>query len=70
MGDTIGIAPIPTLLMLYLGFRFGGIFGMIVALPLGIIVINLYQGGVFDTTKQSVAILVEGINRFRKIEKE
>jgi hypothetical protein len=56
--------------MLYLGFRFAGIFGMIVALPLGIIVINLYQGGVFDTTKRSVAILIEGINRFRRIEGE
>jgi sporulation integral membrane protein YtvI len=70
MGDTIGVAPIPTLVMLYLGFRFAGIFGMIVALPLGIIVINLYQGGVFDTTKRSVAILIEGINKFRKIEGE
>jgi sporulation integral membrane protein YtvI len=70
MGDTIGVAPIPTLILLYLGVRFAGIFGMIVALPLGIIVMNLYQGGVFDTTKRSVAILVEGINKFRRIEGE
>lgn len=67
MGDTIGVPPIPTLFLLYLGFRLGGIFGMIVALPLGIILINLYQAGVFESTKRSLRIIIGGINRFRKI---
>ncbi|MCL2718070.1 MAG: sporulation integral membrane protein YtvI [Lachnospiraceae bacterium] len=67
MGDTIGVPPIPTLFLLYLGFRLAGIFGMIIALPVGIIIINLYQAGVFESTKRSLRIIIGGLNRFRKI---
>ncbi|MCL2253104.1 MAG: sporulation integral membrane protein YtvI [Lachnospiraceae bacterium] len=67
MGDTIGVPPIPTLFLLYLGFRLAGLFGMIIALPVGIIVINLYQAGVFEGTKRSLRIIIGGINRFRKL---
>lgn len=67
MGDIIGVPPIPTLFLLYLGFRLAGIFGMIIALPVGIIVLNLYQAGVFERTKRSLRIIIGGLNRFRKI---
>jgi sporulation integral membrane protein YtvI len=67
MGDTIGVPPVPTLFLLYVGFRFGGIFGMIVALPIAIVLMNLYQAGVFETTKKSVSILIGGLNRFRRL---
>ncbi|MCL2051302.1 MAG: sporulation integral membrane protein YtvI [Lachnospiraceae bacterium] len=67
MGDTIGVPPIPTLFLLYVGFRLAGIFGMIIALPIGIIIINLYQAGVFESTKRSLRIIVGGLNRFRKL---
>ena len=39
-------------------------------MPIGIIVVNLYEEGVFDTTKQSIEILAAGFNRFRKIRPE
>jgi sporulation integral membrane protein YtvI len=67
MGDIIGVPPIPTLFLLYLGFRLAGIFGMIIALPVGIIILNLYQAGVFERTKRSLRIIIGGLNRFRKI---
>lgn len=70
VGDSIGIAPIPTLFLLYIGYKFGGVIGMILALPIGIIIFNLSEEGVFDTTKESIKILVAGFNRFRRLHDE
>lgn len=67
VGDSIGVAPIPTLFLLYIGYMLGGVLGMIVAVPLGLIIWTLYKEGAFDTTKNSVRILVSGMNHFRKL---
>lgn len=67
VGDSIGMDAIPTLFLLYIGYKMAGVVGMILAVPVGIIVINLYEEGVFDTTRQSIQILLAGFNRFRKI---
>ena len=47
-----------------------GVLGMILAVPIGIILVNLYEEGAFDTTRQSLRILVAGFNHFRKIRPE
>lgn len=70
VGDSMGMDAIPTLFLLYIGYRAAGVLGMILAVPIGIIVLNLYEEGVFDTTKQSLRILVAGFNHFRKIRPE
>ncbi|MDE6699752.1 MAG: sporulation integral membrane protein YtvI [Acetatifactor sp.] len=70
VGDSIGVAPIPTLFLLYIGYRLGGVIGMIVAVPIGLIVYTMYKEGAFDTTRNSILILVNGLNRFRRLEKE
>lgn len=70
MGDSIGVAPIPTLFLLYIGYQAAGVAGLIFALPISIIVINLNEEGVFDTTKESFRILVAGFNRFRRLHDE
>lgn len=70
VGDSIGMEAIPTLFLLYIGYKAAGVVGMILAVPIGIILVNLYEEGVFDTTKQSIQILVAGFNRFRKIRPE
>lgn len=67
VGDSIGVDAIPTLFLLYIGYQVAGMIGMILAVPIGIILVNLYEEGVFDTTRQSMQILVAGFNRFRKI---
>ncbi len=67
VGDSIGMDAIPTLFLLYIGYKAAGVVGMILAVPIGIILVNLYEEGAFDTTKQSIQILVAGFNRFRKI---
>ena len=70
VGDSIGMEPIPTLVLLFIGYKVAGVMGMILAVPIGIIIVNLYEEGVFDTTKQSIQILVAGFNKFRRIRPE
>ena len=67
VGDSMGVPSIPTLLLLYVGYKLSGVIGMIIAIPLGLIIYTMYEEGVFDTTKNSIRILVSGINRFRKL---
>ena len=70
VGDSMGLNAIPTLFLLFIGYKAAGVLGMILAVPIGIIIVNLYEEGVFDTTKQSIQILVAGFNDFRKIRPE
>ena len=59
-----------TLVFLYMGYRVGGIFGMIFAVPVGLIVINLYKAGAFDYILVDVKILTEGVMSLRQQEPE
>ena len=70
VGDSVGVAPIPTLFLLYIGYKVGGVIGMIVAVPVGIILQNMNEEGLFDTTKNSLRILLAQINQFRKLDKD
>lgn len=66
VGDSIGLNPLFTLVLLYAGYKMGGLFGMIFAVPLGMIVVNLYQAGAFDYILDDVKILAEGIISLRE----
>lgn len=70
VGDSVGLAPIPTIILLFVGYRVAGVIGMIIAVPVGIIVLNLYEEGVFDTTINSFKILYAGISNFRHLTDE
>lgn len=70
IGDSIGMKPLPTLFLLYIGFELGGVIGMLIAVPVGIIVVSLYEEGVFETFINSWKILWNGINSFRKLSPE
>lgn len=66
VGDSLGLPPFATLFLLYLGFKVRGISGMILAVPIGILAVNLYQFGIFDSLIANVKLLAEEINRFRR----
>lgn len=70
MGDSMGMHTLPTVFLLYIGYKVSGIFGMIIAVPIGIIFVNMYQAGVFDTIVNSFRILGAGLKRFRHLTKE
>lgn len=66
VGDSLGLPPLWTLVFLYLGFKIHGISGMIIAVPIGIFVMNLYQYGAFDGMIESARELGEEIQKLRK----
>ena len=68
VGDSMGMPAIPTMFLLYIGFRLGGAVGLIIAVPVGMIVYNLYKAGLFSNTIRSMQILITDINEFRKID--
>lgn len=70
VGDSVGVPAIPTLFLLYIGYKLGGVFGMIVAVPIGLIAYTMYEEGAFETTEKSIRILLAGLNQFRKLEPE
>lgn len=70
MGDSMGLNTLSTVFLLYIGYKASGIFGMIVAVPIGIIFMNMYQAGVFDTIINSFRILAAGLRRFRHLTRE
>lgn len=70
VGDEVGLSPIPTIFLLYIGYKAAGVIGMIIAVPIGIIVLHLYQEGVFDTTLDSLKVLYADISNFRHLTDE
>lgn len=67
VGDQVGVAPLPTLILLFLGYKWKGVFGMVIALPIAMIFIALYEEHVFDTLTHSVKILWDGLSSFRRL---
>ncbi len=66
VGDSVGINPLAALLYMFVGYRLGGIFGMIIGIPVGMIVVSLYQAGMFDQLIKGLKIIVHDMNEFRK----
>lgn len=70
VGDTLGVHPIPTLFLLFAGYKLSGVFGMIIAVPLGILATTLYKEGVFKTTEQSLILLIGRMNELRRFDEK
>lgn len=70
VGDTLGVHPIPTLFLLFAGYKLSGVFGMILAVPLGILVSTLYKEGVFQNTEQSLILLIGRLRKLRYYDEE
>ena len=70
LGDSIGLKPIPTLIILYIGFRVAGAIGLIISVPVGMIVINLYKAGIFSNFIYSIKILFKDMSNFRRFSRK
>ena len=70
VADSVGMNPLVTLLLLYIGYRIGSVLGMILAVPVGMVLINMLQAGAFDYILDDVRILVDGILELRNPPKE
>ncbi|MCC8127090.1 MAG: sporulation integral membrane protein YtvI [Clostridiales bacterium] len=66
VGDTLGLSPMWTLLFLYLGYRWHGVSGMILAVPVGLLLLRLAEQGIFDEWVRSIRELMEMIREYRE----
>ena len=66
LGDCVGLNPLLTLALIYVGYKVGSVLGMIFAVPIGTILINMYKAGAFDYILDDVKILTEGILSLRE----
>jgi len=66
VGDSIGVHPLISLILMYIGYKMQGVWGMILAVPIGMVVINLYKAGAFDNIIQMGKSIAEDFNNFRK----
>ena len=66
LGNSVGLPSLLTLALIYIGYKVGSVLGMIFAVPIGIIIINMYKAGAFDYILDDAKILLEGILSLRK----
>lgn len=66
VGDSIGLHPLATLILLFVGYKLYGVLGMIIGIPVGMVFVNLYRIGMFDTIIKGFKIIAHDINEFRK----
>lgn len=69
VGDSVGIDTLTTLFLLFIGYRLSGLLGMIIAVPAGLILIQLYEAGAFDHVLQNVRELRGIIHEWRSDDK-
>lgn len=68
VGESMGLPPLMTLFLLYLGFKLRGLTGMILAVPVGLVFISFYKYGAFDSMIRNFRMLMEAIQKFRREE--
>ncbi len=66
VADSIGMNPLVTLVLLYIGYRVSSVLGLILSVPVGMVVINMYQAGAFDYIFDDARILIDGVLRLRE----
>lgn len=66
VGDTIGIDPLTTLIFMFIGYRISSVIGMIIAVPVGMILMSLYQAGAFDQIIEDMKALISDFNNYRR----
>jgi sporulation integral membrane protein YtvI len=66
VGDSIGLNPLATLFFMFIGYRFYGVFGMIIGIPIGMVLVKLYRIGLFDRIIRGIKIIAKDLNEFRK----
>ena len=66
VGDGLGMQPLVALVLLFVGYKVGSLLGMIFAVPVGMIAINMYKAGAFDYILDDVKILIKGVMSLRE----
>lgn len=66
IGDSVGIHSFAMLIYMLIGYRLGGMLGLIISIPVGMILAACYREGMFESYFRGVKILIQDINEYRK----
>lgn len=66
IGDSIGTSPFETLVFMLVGYRLAGMLGLIIGIPVGMVLMECYREGMFDSYIRGIKILAHDINEYRK----
>ncbi len=66
VGDSIGLNPFAALIFMFIGYRLGGVFGMILGIPIGMVLVSCYERGMFERIIKGFKIIINDINEYRK----
>lgn len=69
VGESVGMSTFATLFFMYIGYQFGGVLGLIIAIPAGMLLINFCKAGAFDTIIWCIQEIRKDFNEFRKLPK-
>lgn len=70
ISTSIGLEPLPTLFFMFIGLKLWGLSGLILAPPIGLIIIKLYEIGVFDNYKNYLIYLYRNLKNYLKIDEK
>ena len=68
IGQSVGLNTFATLFFMYVGYQYAGVLGMILAIPAGMLLINFYQAGAFDSIIWCFREIAKDFNSFRRIQ--
>lgn len=69
LGQTIGMNPLLTMILMYVGYKVVGVLGLIFAAPVGMLIINLDKQGMFDNFKFIVKDIYHDFADLRSIDR-
>ncbi len=69
VGESVGLDPFLTLFFMYIGYRFKGVVGMIIAIPSGMILTSFYEAGAFDHLIWCFTEIIKDLKELTKIDK-
>lgn len=68
VADSIGLTPLATIVYMFIGYRFLGVIGMIIGIPIGMIIVSFYKAGLFDRLISGARIIAADFNSWRKFD--
>lgn len=68
IGETIGMNPLLTMVLMYAGYKLIGVVGLIFAAPVGMLFINMDKQGLFDNFKFILKDIYHDFSKLRDIE--
>lgn len=58
VGDSVGMSSFATVVFMILGYRVGGMWGLILSIPIGMVLVIFYKNGIFDRHIKGLKILL------------